>query len=528
MSFGQAFEHHQEANLLDLCQELRDRTYRPSRSVCFFAERPKLREIFAAPFRDRIVHHVLVAALERVWEPVFIHDSYACRRGKGIHRAARRLAQFIRQVTANGTRPAWYLQLDIQNYFMRIDRAILYDLLLPRLPTDNLRWLAATLIFHDCTADPEMRADPRLVDLLPPEKTLFHAPAGIGLPIGNLTSQFFANVYLNLLDQFVKHSLRCRFYLRYCDDFVLLAGSRDQLLAWRAAIAEFLASALALNLNPRRQRLGQANGGIDFVGYLVRADYSLVRRRVVGNLTARLRAAERHLVRILPDATRFSFDLPALDRLVATIASFLGHARHANSHRLVAALWERHAFLGRYFLLTPDLHRLVPRFRPPAGMGRVASQYRFFRWRFPEAVVFLQVGSFIEFFSARDEALASGLGLSPMAANRRGARYGFPFAQLPRRRAAVLAAGRPVLFVAEAVPWHASPVPPIGVPLLAPGAQAAALGAGPGPARWERDAATGPASTTAIRSGIFPPVAAACTAIKPRLPLWLDEPRLAA
>ncbi|MEW6218904.1 MAG: RNA-directed DNA polymerase, partial [Thermodesulfobacteriota bacterium] len=317
-------------------------------------------------------------------------------------------------------------------------------------------------------------------------------------PIGNLTSQFFANVYLNLLDQFVKHSLRCRFYLRYCDDFVLLAASRDQLLAWRAAIALFLASALALNLNPR-QRLAPAHGGIDFVGYIVRADYSLVRRRVVGNLTARLRAAEQHLVRILPDATRFSFDLPALDRLAATIASFLGHARHANSRRLVAALWERHAFLGRFFLLTPDLYRLVPRFRPPAGLGRVASQYRFFRWRFPETVVFLQVGAFVEFYSARDEALSSCLGLSPLAANRRGARYGFPLAQFPRRRAAVLAFGRPVLFVAEAVPWHAGP---------------------------ERGVGTAPAN--ALQSGIAPPVAVAHPAIKPRLPLWLDEPRLAA
>ncbi len=104
-----AFEYRQEENLLQLQEELTSHTYRPGRSVCFFCEKPKLREIFAASFRDRIVHHILISHLETIWEPVFIHDSYACSRGKGIHRAVTRLQQFIRQVTGNGVRPAWYL-----------------------------------------------------------------------------------------------------------------------------------------------------------------------------------------------------------------------------------------------------------------------------------------------------------------------------------------------------------------------------------------------------------------------------------
>ena len=111
---------------MELREALASHGYRPARSVCFFARGPKLREIFAADFHDRVVHHVLVDYLERIWEPIFIHDSYACLRGKGVHKAVDRLQRFIRQATVNGKRPAWYLQLDIRNYFMRIDRDILY------------------------------------------------------------------------------------------------------------------------------------------------------------------------------------------------------------------------------------------------------------------------------------------------------------------------------------------------------------------------------------------------------------------
>ena len=166
-----AFEVRQEENLLDLKAALENRTYAPARSVCFVTQRPKLREIFAADFRDRVVHHVLVDFLESIWEPIFIHDSYACRTGKGVHAGVKRLQTFLRQVTANGT----------------------------------------------CTADYVMKWDSALFGWLPPHKTLFACPPGKGLPIGNLNSQFFANVYLNALDQFVKHELKCRHYLRYCD-----------------------------------------------------------------------------------------------------------------------------------------------------------------------------------------------------------------------------------------------------------------------------------------------------------------------
>jgi hypothetical protein len=271
------FEARQEENLLDLQEALLNRTYGPSRSVCFFVKKPKLREIFAADFRDRVVHHVLVDHLERIWEPVFIHDSYACRKGKGIHAGVERLRQFIRQVTRNGTRPAWYLQLDIHNYFMSIDKAILFALLAPKIRDEDALWLTRVLVFHDCTQNYVIKGDTRLLDKIPPHKTLFRAGPQRGLPIGNLNSQFFANVYLNGLDQFVKHTLKCRHYLRYCDDFVLLSERRKQLLDWRERIADYLREHLRLELNPKRQKLRPVGDGVDFLGYIVRADYLLAR-----------------------------------------------------------------------------------------------------------------------------------------------------------------------------------------------------------------------------------------------------------
>lgn len=154
------FEVRQEENLLDLKAALETRTYTPSRSVCFVTQRPKLREIFAADFRDRVVHHVLVEFLERIWEPIFIHDSYACRSGKGVHAGVRRLQTFIRQASANGTRPAWYLQLDIRNHFMSIDKPVLFDLLAAKMNHPDALWLTRALVFHNCTQDYEPLAKP--------------------------------------------------------------------------------------------------------------------------------------------------------------------------------------------------------------------------------------------------------------------------------------------------------------------------------------------------------------------------------
>jgi len=148
-----AFEINAEAHLLALQQELRAHTYRPGRSICFVTDGPKPREVFAADFRDRVVHHLLVSHQERLFEPRFIHDSYACRTGKGTLAASDRLMTFLRQITANGRRPAWALKLDVANFFPSIHKATLSALLARHLSHPELLWLTRTLLFHDPTTN---------------------------------------------------------------------------------------------------------------------------------------------------------------------------------------------------------------------------------------------------------------------------------------------------------------------------------------------------------------------------------------
>ncbi len=420
------FEARQEQNLLDLHDALQSRSYRPGRSVCFFVEKPKLREIFAADFRDRVVHHVLVNYLERIWEPIFIHDSYACRQGKGIHAGVQRLRQFIRQVTANGSRRAWYLQLDVRNFFMSIDKDILYGLLKAKIVDCDALWLTKVLVYHDCTADYVIKGDANLRHLLPAHKTLFGAAKNKGLPIGNLNSQFFANVYLNELDQFVKHHLKCRYYLRYCDDFVLLATEPEQLLAWREQIRQFLAQRLQLTLNDQRERLRPVTDGIDFLGYIVRRDYASVRRRVVHNLHQRLRAFERMLVVEQSGYSVYRFDEALLDQCRAVLASYLGHFLQADSFGLRQSVWAEFGYLAQYFAIDDDYRQLSPLYRVPSRFANVRQQYGWFRRQFANDVVLFQVGCFYEFYHPSDQALAERLGLKPLADNRRRALYGVP------------------------------------------------------------------------------------------------------
>ncbi len=443
------FEARQELNLLELAEALQERSYRPSSSVCFVTQRPKMREIFAADFKDRIVHHVLVDELERYWDPVFIHDSYACRRGKGIHQAVARLRQFIRQGSYNGQQRLWYLQLDIRNYFMSIDKAVLFALLKPHIDNVETLWLTKLLVFHDCTEHFTYKGRPGLLQQLPAHKSLLQAPPGKGLPIGNLNSQFFANVYLNALDQFVKHTLKCRYYLRYCDDFVLLSQDPQQLSHWREQISRFLAEHLLLELNDKREKLRPVSDGVDFLGYIVRRDYLLVRRRVVNNLRGKLRSFEAQLVKQRQYYRVYRYEEPLVEALAGSLASYLGHLSHADSFALQNRIWREFVFLEQYFQIDETQQKLIRRHWVTNGFRTVLGQYRCFRGFFTSDVLFFQVGRFIEFYGEADQAIAELLGLKRMADNRRGALWGFPIKQARYYLRRLLKAGFPVVCIVE-------------------------------------------------------------------------------
>jgi hypothetical protein len=253
----------------------------------------------------------------------------------------------------------WYLKLDVANYFNSIHRPTLYALLKRRVAQAQARhqlgWGMARALHslcHRLLLAPVVAHElgPALLARVPAHKRLRNAPPGCGVPIGNLTSQFFANVYLNELDQFVKRQLRVRHYLRYVDDLVLLGDSPAQLLAWRAQIAQFLQQRLGLRLKDDGV-LAPQHQGIDFLGYRVFAQHRGVRPRVLGHLREHLHAfAARHVSCAAGSVpTRVQADVAALEQLRARLGSYWGHLAHANSARLRAALFMQFPWLGWLF-----------------------------------------------------------------------------------------------------------------------------------------------------------------------------------
>lgn len=284
------FELNMEANLLDLHDELLSGTYQPGRSICFVVTRPKAREVWAAEFRDRIVHHLLYNQVGAGIEATFIADSCACIPGRGTLYAAKRLEAKVRSATQNWSRPCHYLKADLANFFVAIDKRVL-DRQLRRL-IDEPWWrrLALQILWHDPRDNASMRCPIHLLNRVPQHKRLTAQPAYLGLPIGNLSSQFFANVYLNALDQFVKHDIKARHYIRYVDDFVLLHDSPQQLNAWLAEIEAFLPT-LGARLNPTKTILQPVARGIDFVGQVIKPWHRSTRRKTVAEAARRIAAA---------------------------------------------------------------------------------------------------------------------------------------------------------------------------------------------------------------------------------------------
>ncbi len=410
------FELNLAENLVRLEEELNSETYRPSRSVCFVNERPKPREIFAADFRDRIVHHLFVREIEPYWEKVFIHDSYACRRGKGTHAAVDRLRDFLRSVTKGGRRRAFFLQMDVANFFMSIDKQILFDQLerglrrqlsIPRneLPLETeqypkflmLRSLAKILVFNDPTKNYSRKSPKSKWSLVSKEKSLFGCDTNCGIPIGNLTSQFFGNVYLNPMDQFIKHKLKAAYYIRYVDDFLILDDNPSMLLKWQKEIEQFLGDELCLSVNPKARRLTAVTCGINFLGYVSHPSHRIVRRRVVGNFRYRLQKFEKLLNYKAPSGIIVNkFDEKEIEKLLATINSYLAHMSRASCNNLRQAIFNRHHWLNSYFCIVNN--KVLRTWKPPIGFCRLFFQVRWFKKRFADCLIFYQIGNYYELF----------------------------------------------------------------------------------------------------------------------------------
>ena len=282
------FELDFEKSLLVMEKELQARTYRCGRYICFAITDPKIREVWAADFRDRITHHLLVNYLEPIWEKKFIFHSYACRQEKGAHKAILQLKKTLRNFDPKKVSSLWYLKIDIESFFMSIDKHVLFNLIKKHVSNDDILWLTHLIIFQNPTDNYLIKGDRGILNSVPKHKSLFYVSETKGLPIGNYTSQFFANLYLNEADQFIKHTLKCKQYFRYMDDLLLLHSDKNQLLKWRHEISEFLSKELLLTLHPKKQVLQPVSHGIDFLGYIVKPDYTISRKRIVANLKKKL------------------------------------------------------------------------------------------------------------------------------------------------------------------------------------------------------------------------------------------------
>lgn len=325
------FDFSLESNLIKLKNLLETDNYFPSPYAHFTIFDPKTRQVAAPAFRDRVLQHSLIATIEPLFEKKFILDSYACREGKGTHLGAKRVKKFLMAARCiNGRNKNIYvLQCDVQKYFQSISWDILLTLIAKtihcRKTFDLIRKIITT---HEKIGgnDNAVKNDGQLSLFFPVNTEVPAVSVGMkrGLPIGNLTSQLFANIYLNELDHFVKEVLRERWYARYMDDFLIIHPDKEHLKQAREQIRTFLKEKLALNLHRKKNTINNVRDGVPFVGYRIFYDHLLVR----GNTLARMQKKYRRRVKL------FQNGLISENKLVQAQYSIRGHLKHANTYRL--------------------------------------------------------------------------------------------------------------------------------------------------------------------------------------------------
>lgn len=298
----QQFWRRLESNIFALRRELVSETYTHGPYESFFVNDPKPRHIRKAQVRDRIVHQSLYSVLSQLWEPRFIHDVYSARVGKGTHYGVNRLWIMLRKVSRNFTSSCWALKCDIRKMYDSIDHAVLMDLIREGI------------------------SDERVTRLVEAVVSSFRAESSFarGLPIGNVTSQIFTNIYMNELDRFVKRDLGVSFYGRFSDDFMLISSRRSDLLTWRLQIEQFLSTRLLLSLHPHKVLVRPLHQGIDFLGYVLLPHHRCLRgstrRRMFRRLESRVGA--------------FLGGKERKETGASSVASYLGMLGHANTFRL--------------------------------------------------------------------------------------------------------------------------------------------------------------------------------------------------
>ena len=293
----QEFQYHLMDNILALHRDLKNKTYRHGEYQAFKINDPKPRDIHKATVRDRLVHHAIYRQLYSFFDRTFIGDSYSCRKGKGTHRAMNRFRLFSRKASKNNTRTLWVLKCDVRKFFASVDHDILLGIVGKYISDADTKALIAEVVgsFHS-------------------------TKIGKGLPLGNLTSQLLVNIYMNEFDQFVKHSHKAKYYVRYADDFVIMHHDKRVLESLLVCVETFLSDGLSLALHPNKVSITTLASGIDFLGWVHFPNHRVLRT------TTKFRMLKR---------------LCGLDKKDATAQSYLGMLRYGNAHMLAQLIDRR-------------------------------------------------------------------------------------------------------------------------------------------------------------------------------------------
>ena len=366
------FNEQLDENMQLLCDELWSRNYAPYPSSCFVVDYPKKREVFAAEFRDRIVHHLYYNYTQELFGRTFIQDSYSCIPCRGTHYGINRLEHHIRQESRGYSQPCYVLKMDISGYFMHIDRNKLLSIcldtldrmgkhrILSRVPTrwedvldmEFVSWLSREIVLLDPARNCRRVTSLSDWEGLPFEKSLFNMTPGRGLPIGNLTSQLFSNVYLNLLDQWMKRDMHCRHYGRYVDDFFVVSTDKGFLLSLVPKVDAFLQRELGLSVQKGKTQLYDVRRGVPFLGAFIKSG-----RRYIDNKSLRhMRGKLGELARELPAKATPEVCAHVGSRL----NSYLGVLVHYRSFNIRRSLMRVEHDFSPYGYFTQDYRKFCP------------------------------------------------------------------------------------------------------------------------------------------------------------------------
>jgi retron-type reverse transcriptase len=278
--------------------------WKPDPYAIFFVQDPKLRKIHKESVRDRVLYQALYRVLYQIFDSSFVHDIYSSRNFRGTHAGVARLEEFSRKMTSNHTRSAFALKCDIRKFFDSIDHKILFELISEKIENKKLLELIWEIIDS------------------------FHHTKGKGLPLGNVTSQLFANIYMNRFDQYIKHVLKARYYIRYCDDFVILDQSQGSLETMIPDISSFLLKELSLDLHPRKVEIRKIIQGIDFLGYVAKPYYRVLRTSTKNRLIRKIKENKK-----LYDSGQI-----AKEKFDAIVASYLGMLSHCRAKSIKSSI----------------------------------------------------------------------------------------------------------------------------------------------------------------------------------------------